>query len=147
MGSFAEVLTNNQTKNINKISDEIGKKLETFNNSLTTYNKTKSSTGVATISINPKKTKVTGAATISINPRNTSRANASVEDDGGSSSYQQKATGMRKGKRKRVTNFNINKKVVRETSDSHPPAEDDLSLYGGSNLDEQIDRLVDTTNS
>ena len=45
MGSFAEVLTNNQTKNINKISDEIGKKLQTLNNSLTAYNKTKSSTG------------------------------------------------------------------------------------------------------
>ena len=45
MGSFAEVLTNSQTKNINKISDEIGKKLQTLNNSLTAYNKTKSSTG------------------------------------------------------------------------------------------------------
>ena len=47
MGSFAEILTNNQTKNINKISDETEKKLETFNNSLTMYNKTKSSSGVA----------------------------------------------------------------------------------------------------
>ena len=84
MGSFAEVLTNNQTKNINKISNEIGKKLETFNNSLTTYNKTKSSTGVVTISISPNKTKTMGVATISVNPRNTSRANACVEDDGGS---------------------------------------------------------------
>ena len=60
MGSFAEVLTNNQAKNINKISDKIGKKLETFNNSLTAYNKAKSSTWVATISINPNKTKATG---------------------------------------------------------------------------------------
>ena len=34
MGRFAEVLTNNQANNINKISNEIGKKLET-NNSLT----------------------------------------------------------------------------------------------------------------
>ena len=33
-GNFAEVLINNQATNINKISDEIGKKLETFNNSL-----------------------------------------------------------------------------------------------------------------
>ena len=49
MGNFAEVLTNNQAKNINKISDKIRKKLETFNNSLTTYNKAKSSTGAATI--------------------------------------------------------------------------------------------------
>ena len=54
---------------------------------------------------------------------------------------------MRKGERKHVTNFNINKKVVRGTGDSHPLAEDELSLYGGSDLDEQIDRLVDTTNN
>ena len=96
MGSFAEVLTNNQTKNINKISDEIGKKLETFNNSLIAYNKAKSSTGAATISIiNPNKTEAMEAATISINPRNTSRANASG-DDGGSSSCQEEVTDTRK---------------------------------------------------
>ena len=65
MGNFAEVLTNNQDKNINKISNEVGKKLETFNNSLAEYNKAKSSTGVATISINPKKTKVPGTVMIS----------------------------------------------------------------------------------
>ena len=94
---------------LNKISDEI-KKLRTFNNSLTAYNKDKSSTGVATISINPNK-KATGAATISVNPRNTTRANASVEDDG-SSSCQEEATDTRKGKRKHVTSFSINKKVV-----------------------------------
>ena len=122
-------------------------KLETFNNSLTTYNKTKSSTGVATLSINPNKTKATGAATISINPRNTSRTNASVENDGGSSSCQEEAIDTRKGKRKCVTNFNINKKVVRETGDSQPPAKGELSLYGGSDLDEQTDQLADTTNS
>ena len=52
MESLAEVLANNQTKNINKISNEIGKKLETFNDSLILH-KTKSSTGVATISTNP----------------------------------------------------------------------------------------------
>ena len=44
-GNFAEVLANNQANNINKISDEIGKKLETFNNSFTAYNKAKSSMG------------------------------------------------------------------------------------------------------
>ena len=44
-----------------------------------------------------------------------------------------------------MTNSNINKKVLRETGDSHPSAEDELSLYGGSDLDEQIDRLVGTT--
>ena len=82
-------------------------------------------------------------ATISVNPRNTSSANASVEGNGGSSSCPEEATDTRKGKRKCVTNFNINKKVVRETGDSHPPAEDELSLYGGFDLDKQIDRLVD----
>ena len=110
MGSFADVLTNNETKSVNKVSDEIGKKLKTFNNSLTTYNKAKSSAGVATISINPNKTKATGVATISVNARNTSRANVSVEDDGGSSSCQEETTETRKGKRKRVTSLNINKK-------------------------------------
>ena len=144
MGSFAEVLTKNQAKNINKISDEIGNKVETFNNSLSAC-KAKSSTGVATISINPNKTNATGAAAISVNHRNTSRANASVEDDG-SSCCQKQATDTRKDKGKCVTNFNIIKKIVRETGDTHPPAEDELSLYGGSDLDEQIDRLVDTTN-
>ena len=38
-----------------------------------------------------------------------------------------------------MTNFNINEKVVRETGDSHPPADDELSLYGGSDLDQKID--------
>ena len=123
MRNFAEVLKNSQVKNMNKISDEIGKKLETFNNILTAYNKAISSTGVATISINPNKAKATGATTISVNPRNTSRANASVEDDGSSSSSrdcQEKATDMKKGKRKCVTNFNTNKKVVREVGEIHP---------------------------
>ena len=55
-GNFAEVFTNNQAKNINKIRAEIGKKLETFNNRLTIYNKAKSSTCVATISNNTNKT-------------------------------------------------------------------------------------------
>ena len=60
MGNFAEVLTNNQAKNINKISDKIRKKLETFNNSLTTYNKAKSSTGAATIRLTQTKQKLRG---------------------------------------------------------------------------------------
>ena len=73
MGRFAEVLTNNQTKNISKISNKIGKKLETFNDSLIAH-KAKSNTGVATISINPNKTKAMGAATISVNPKSNSSA-------------------------------------------------------------------------
>ena len=56
MRSFAEVFANNKTKNINKISNETGKKLETLNDSLIAH-KAKGSTGVATISINPNKTK------------------------------------------------------------------------------------------
>ena len=59
IGWFAEVLTKNHAKNINKIINEIGKKLETFNDSLTAYNKAKKSTRVATFSINPNKTKTT----------------------------------------------------------------------------------------
>ena len=149
VGGFAEVVTNNQAKNINKISDEIGKNLETFSDSLTSYNKVKSTTGVVTNSINPNETKAPGAALISVNPKSNSRANVSLEDDGSSSIHdcQEEAIDTRKGKGKRVTNFNINKKVVRETDESHQPAEDEVSLYGVSDLDEQIDRLVDTTNN
>ena len=54
-----------------------------------------------------------GAATISGNSKRTSRPNASVEDD-----------------------KKVNKKVVRETGDIHPPAEDELSLRVGSDMDE-----------
>ena len=42
-------------------------------------------------------------------------------------------------------NSSIIKKVVRQAGESHPPAENKLTLGGGSNLDKQIDRLVDTT--
>ena len=147
MGSFAEVLIKNQAKNINKTSDEIGKKLETFNDSLTAHNKPKSSTGQLQLALT-QTNKSYRAATISVNPKSTSRTNTNVEDDGSSSSSldsQEEATDTRKGKTKRVTNFNVNKKVVRGTGDRHPLAEDELSLYGGSDLDEQTDRLVDTT--
>ena len=55
MRSFPEVLTNNQSKNMNKTSDEIRKKLKIFN-----YNKTKRITDVATISTKSKKKKLRG---------------------------------------------------------------------------------------
>ena len=74
--TFVEILTNNRAKNINKIRDEIEKKLETL-----------------------------------------------------------------------TTNFSINKKVVRQAGESHPLEEDEPSLYGCSDLDEQIGWLVDTTKS
>ena len=60
MGNFAEVLRNNQAYNINKFRDEIGKKLGTFNNILTAYNKAKTSTWVATVSTKPNKAKARG---------------------------------------------------------------------------------------
>ena len=41
-----------------------------------------------------------------------------------------------------MTNLNINKKVLKEAGDSHPPAEDELYLHGGSDLDEQIDCVL-----
>ena len=82
-----------------------------------------------------------GRLQLAINPRNTSRTNA--HDDGSSNSqdcHAEVTDHMRKGKRKPVTtNFNTNKKVVRDTGESHPLAEDKLSLYGGSDLDEQTD--------
>ena len=83
MGNL-EVLPENQSKNMNRISTEIGMQL----NSL----------GVATISINPNK-KYSGAATISVNPaRHTSSwANASGEEDKNSDSSQCK-TDMQKAK-------------------------------------------------
>ena len=35
-----------------------------------------------------------------------------------------------------MTNLDINKKVLSEKSDGHLLVEDELSLYGGSDLDE-----------
>ena len=74
MGNLVEVLAENQSKNMNIISTEIGIQ-RSFNENLLGY-KANQSSGVATISINPNK-KSTGAAAISVNPaRHTSRANA-----------------------------------------------------------------------
>ena len=44
-----------------------------------------------------------------------------------------------------TTNSSINKKAIRKAGESHPPAENELTLDGGSDLDKQIGRLVDTT--
>ena len=53
---------------------------------------------------------------------------------------------MRKAKRKRHSSkCQKSKTHVRDTGEhGQPPEEDELSLYGGSDLDDQIDRLVDT---
>ena len=42
-------------------------------------------------------------------------------------------------------NSSINEKVVRQAGESHPPAENELTLDGSSDLDKQIGRLVETT--
>ena len=78
MGNFAEVLAESQSKNMKRISTEIGKQLNSFNENLSAYKANRSS-GVATISVNPNK-KSTGAATNSVRPvRHTSRVNANRE--------------------------------------------------------------------
>ena len=53
---------------------------------------------------------------------------------------------MWKAKRKRLSSkFEKSKTHVRDTDEnSQPPEEDELSLCGLSDLDDQIDRLVDT---
>ena len=67
---------------------------------------------------------------------------ASVEEDASSSQdRQEEANDMKNGKKERITDFNTNKKVIRGTGESHSPDEDELSLYGSSDLDEQIGHL------
>ena len=66
----------NQSKDINRISSERGKQLNSFNEDLSAYKGDRSSV-VAAISFNPY-TRTVGVATISNNTaRHTSRANAS----------------------------------------------------------------------
>ena len=65
MGNFAEVLEENQSKNMNSISTEIGIQIALLMK-IFQHIRLRSS-GVATISINPNK-KYTGAATIRVNP-------------------------------------------------------------------------------
>ena len=76
-GNTAEVLAENQSKNMNRISTEIGMQITVL---MKTFQHIRlRSSGVATISINPNKTS-TGAATIRVNSaRNTSQGPMSVE--------------------------------------------------------------------
>ena len=144
MDNFAEVLTENQSKNINRISTDIGKQLNNFNENLSAYKANRSS-GVATTSVNSNK-RSAGGATISVNPaRYTSRANVSDEKDR-NKGRSQVETDMRKAKRKRLSSKRQKSEThVRETSERcQPPEEDELSRYGASDLDEQIEILVDT---
>ena len=101
MGNFEEVLAENQSKNIHRISTEIGKQPNSFNENLSAYKANRSS-GAATISVNPNK-KSKGAVTISVNPdRHTSRANASGEENRNSDSSQGD-TDMGKAERKHLS--------------------------------------------
>ena len=112
--------------------------LKSFNENLSAY-KVNRSLGVATINISPNK-KSTGAATISVNPvRHTSTANASEEDINCDNS--QGETDMRKTKRKRLSSkCQKSKTHVRDIGENRQPPEED----GGSDLDDQIDWLVNT---
>ena len=144
MGNFAKVLAKNQSKKMNRISTEIGKQLDSFNENLSAYKANRGS-GIATISVNTNK-KLTRAGTISVNPvRHTSRANASAEENR-ISDRSQGENDMKKTKGKRLSSkCQKSKTHVRDTCEHRqPPEEDEFSLYGGSYLDEQIDRLVDT---
>ena len=86
MGNFAEVLAENQSKNVyriciywyeNKVYNQVH---NGFNENHPAY-ETNSSSDVATISVNPN-TRSTGTDTISINPaRHTSKANASEGEE------------------------------------------------------------------
>ena len=143
MGNFAEVLAENQSKNMNRISIEIGMQLNSFNENLSAYKANRSS-GVATISINPNK-KSTGAATICINParHTTSRANDSGEEDKNSDSSQGEHD-MRKAKRKHLSSICQKSKThVRDTGENRQPAEEDeLSLNGRCDFDDRLIGLL-----
>ena len=69
-----------------------------------------------------------------------------VERDDINSDSSQGETDMCKAKRKHLSSKRQKSKTqVRDIGENHqPPEENELSLYGGSDLDDQIDRLVDT---
>ena len=145
MVDFAEVLTENQSKNMNRICSEIEKQLNSFNEDISAYKANRNS-GVATISANPNM-KSTGAATINVNrARHTWRVNTSGEEDKNSDSGQGE-TDIRKAKRKRLSSKCQKSKTDVRDADEHrpPPEEDELSLYDGSDLDDQIEKLIDTS--
>ena len=145
MVNFAEVLTENQSKNMNRICSEIEKQLNSFNEDVSAYKANRNS-GVATISVNPNM-KSTGAATINVNrARHTWRVNTSGEEDKNSDSGQGE-TDIRKAKRKRLSSKCQKSKTDVRDTDEHrsPPEEDELSLYDGSDLDDQIEKLIDTS--
>ena len=141
MVNFAEVLTENQSKNMNRICSEIEKQLNSFSEDVSAYKANRNSE-VATISVNPNM-KSTGAATINVNrARHTWRVNTSGEEDKNSDSGQGE-TDIRK---RLSSTCQKSKTDVRDTDEHRPPPEEDeLSLYDGSDLDDQIEKLIDTS--
>ena len=141
MVNFAEVLTENQSKNMNRICSEIEKQLNSFSEDVSAYKANRNS-GVATINVNPNM-KSTGAATINVNRAiHTWRVNTSGEEDKNSDSGQGE-TDIRK---RLSSTCQKSKTDVRDTDEHRPPPEEDeLSLYDGSDLDDQIEKLIDTS--
>ena len=114
----------------------MGKQLNSFNEN-PSVKKVNKSSEVATTSSKPNK-RSTGANTVRVNStRHTSRTNVSGEEDSNSDSSQGE-TDMRKTKRKRLLfKCQRSKTQTRETSES--VINYMLSLYGVSDLDDQID--------
>ena len=139
MVNFAEVLTENQSKNMNRICSEIEKQLNSFSEDVSAYKANRNS-GVATISVNPN---MKSTATINVNrARHTWRVNTSGEEDKNSDSGQGE-TDIRK---RLSSKCQKSKTDVRDTDEHRPPPEEDeLSLYDGSDLDDQIEKLIDTS--
>ena len=151
--NFATKLVENNNQNMNKFSSDLGQQLVgQIKENMNTNDKNKKNTGVATISVNPEKNKnKKGVASIGVNPNKTSRANARIEDkessDSSSSSDDSEANASerKKQKRKRVSKGRSQslKKFKKSSFRNEHQEEDTLSLFGGSDLDENIYKLVD----
>lgn len=111
-------------------------------------NPTKGKTGKnTTISETPrlKRRKTSGEATISVNPNNgPHKANASDSGDEttSSSSEGESAEIRNRGSSKRKRSTDKNKKNKKSKQSSHPHHDDVISLYGGSDIDDKIGRIV-----
>lgn len=87
-------------------------------------------------------------ATISVNPRYTSRANDNEEE--GMASWEcshSKVSDWRKAKRKYLLTRRLQKLIrdIVEPETGHPLEEEEVPLHCGSDLNKEIERLVETT--
>ena len=158
-----------QTESINKISADIDSKFDRLNKvsqqkgsaTISINPDVRNTDGEAIISENPtresvtgkhnknsdiprlKKRKSQGEATISVNP-NRPRANASDSKDDSSSSDDSSEIRINKGSSKRKLPIDKNKsKNKKSKQSSYPKNDDEISLFGGSDIDDRIDRIVD----